>query len=217
MVACGDKKKDKASKEDDDEDDRPKKKKKKDGDAKSSADKPAATASATGDATGATSATGDATSTGGTTAVAAGKPDLDKLLGPKGEWTPVVFSKLKEDMPPADVAKVFPGADKSDTFGIVGVDVKDQPGVWRWQFLYLGETKNKLAFAEIQFDPKLTTDDFWNSLMTAMKKKYGDKFQQVSTRSITWTNDDFKTAELTEETSYEIDPPKSFFSISVML
>ena len=81
----------------------------------------------------------------------------------------------------------------------------------------LGESKAELAVAEIQFDPKLTSEEFWKYLVEGMKKKYGTKFDTPSTRTATWTNSDFKTAELTEETNYEADPPNSFFSISIML
>lgn len=218
-VGC-DKKKEKSSKEDDDEDEKPRKKKGDDKDAKSgspakSGDAPKPEGS--GPTAGLAPTAPTAPATGAVAPSNSKYPDLAKLLGDKSNWVPPPFSMLKEDMAPAEVAKTFPGADKTGEFGIVEVPVTGQPGVWRYQFLYLGQTKNELAFVEIQFEPKLVSDEFWKHLVDGLKAKYGDKFEAPSTRSHTWTGSDFRIVELSEETDYESDPPRSYFAISVML
>jgi len=223
-VGC-DKKKDEKSKkdkdDDDDDDEKPKKKTAKSGSPVSSAS--GAKPDASGPTAGLfpTAPTAPSPSEPAPTAATPTNskyPDMAKLLGDKSTWVPTPFKMLKEDMLASEVGKIFPGAEKTGEFGIVEVPVTGgEPGVWRYQFLYLGKGKDQLAFVEIQFDPKLSSDEFWKHLVEGLKKKYGDKFEAPSTRSHTWTGTDFKTVELSEDQDFEFDPPKSYFAIAVMI
>lgn len=161
--------------------------------------------------------TADASSAAVSSAPSGKYPDIDKLLGAKDKWSPVPFQTLEEEMAPAEVAKIFPGLDKLDEHGFSKIDVKDVPGVMSYEVLYLGDSKNQLATAEIHFDPKLTSDELWNALLSGMKRKYGDKYDTIAPRSLLWISDNLDTAELEEDIDFLRDPEKPFFVIKVSI
>lgn len=202
-LACSDKaKKDRSSRSDDD--DRKKDDKKKDN--RSAAPNDSAAISVT--ASPGTSASGP---------VASGTyPDIDQLIGPKGQWLPTPFLKLKHAMTPAQAALVMPGADKVSEFGFAQIKPQGgQPGVRGYELTYLG-AKEKLAFVEIQFEPALTSEAFWSVLLAAMTKKHGTTYKTSSPRELKWTAGDFSTATLREEEVFDTPAQQSIYVISVM-
>ena len=74
-----------------------------------------------------------------TTATASAAPPTDAelaaCLGEKGS-TLAVFSQLKRGMKPADVAAIYPGADKLDKYNFANVKAKDCVGAKSFELHY---------------------------------------------------------------------------------
>ena len=128
-----------------------------------------------------------------TTASAAPPTDaeLEACIGSKGS-APLVFDgKIKRGMKPADVAAVYPGADKLDKFKFANVKAKDCAGVKTFEFHYQEDRKTKevlLYNVRIEFDKALTRDeDFYKRLTTLLVAKYGPvKDEDIAKKLLTW-------------------------------
>lgn len=129
---------------------------------------------------------------------AAGKPDLAKILGPKGEWVPPAFAKLKYGMSPIDAGKIIPGADKPSEFGFADVKVTDVPGVVKYEFYFAEKDKKPttLNSVKLSFDKSLNSDAFWTELKTACIAKYGPT--EEKDKILTWIGPGFTPAQLTQ-------------------
>lgn len=119
-------------------------------------------------------------------------PELTACIGDKGLAVPV-FAKLKRGMTPAEVAAVWPGADKLDTFGFSKVAAKDCAGADKFVFYFQKDRKtNELALynVAIQFDKALTGDaDFYQRISTLLVAKYGplkNPEKALAKRILTW-------------------------------
>ena len=134
---------------------------------------------------------------------AAGKPDLPKILGPKGTWVPPAFSKLKFAMTPDDAGKVIPGAEKISEFGFSNVTVTDTPGVSKYGFYFAkkGGKPIELQSVKMMFDPALSGDDFWATLKKECIAKYGPTDEKE--KILTWIGPGFTPAQLTQGLSDE--------------
>jgi len=114
--------------------------------------------------------------------------DLAKLLGTKSDgWSVPAFSKLKEDMAPADVGKIIAGAEKVDEYGFAEVKQTNVKGVDLYKFSYQGDgAKKGLKFVTIQFDPKLNDEPFWVALASHLKEKLGADLTDHGGHHINW-------------------------------
>jgi hypothetical protein len=123
-------------------------------------------------------------------------PELTACIGGKGPAMPI-FSKVKRGMTVAEVAAVWPGADKLDKFGFAKVAAKDCVGADKFVFYFQKDLKtNELALysAEIEFDKALTGDaDFYQRVTTLLVAKYGplkNPEKDLAKRILTWVTKD---------------------------
>ena len=131
--------------------------------------------------------------------------DLAKLLGTKADgWTVPPFAKLKEDMTPAEVGKIIPGAEKIDTYGFAEVKKTDVKGVDLYKFSYQDAGGKKgLKFATIQFDPKLTDEPFWVALVSHLKDKLAVDMTDHGGHHINWIGPSMNLWSLSKGITHE--------------
>ena len=131
--------------------------------------------------------------------------DLAKLLGTKADgWTVPPFAKLKEDMTPAEVGKIIPGAEKIDAYGFAEVKKTDVKGVDLYKFSYLDAGgKKALKFATIQFDPKLTDEPFWVALVSHLKDKLAVEMTDHGGHHINWIGPSMSLWSLSKGITHE--------------
>ena len=129
-----------------------------------------------------------------TTAASAAPPtdaELEACIGSKGAAPAVFDGKIKRGMKPADVAAVYPGADKLDKFKFASVKAKDCAGAKTFEFHYQEDRKTKevlLYNVRIEFDKALTKDeDFYKRLTAMLVAKYGPvKDEDIKKKLLTW-------------------------------
>lgn len=116
--------------------------------------------------------------------------ELKTCIGETGS-TLSVFSQLKRGMKPADVAAIYPGADKLDKFNFASVKAKDCAGAKTFELHYQKDKKSgeiTLYNVTIEFDKALTRDeDFYKRLTTLLVAKYGPvKDEDIAKKLLTW-------------------------------
>ncbi|MBA3499095.1 MAG: hypothetical protein M4D80_08910 [Myxococcota bacterium] len=116
--------------------------------------------------------------------------ELQTCIGEASGTLPV-FSQLKRGMKPADVAAIYPGADKLDKYNFAKVKAKDCAGAKTFELHYQKDRKTDeilLYNATIEFDKALTRDeDFYKRLTTLLVGKYGPvKDEDIAKKILTW-------------------------------
>lgn len=118
--------------------------------------------------------------------------ELEACIGKTG-FPLAVFTNanVKRGMKPADVAAIYPGADKLDKYKFASVKAKDCAGVKTFEFHYQEDKKTKevlLYNVRIEFDKALTKDeDFYKRLTTLLVAKYGAvKDEDIAKKLLTW-------------------------------
>lgn len=132
------------------------------------------------------------------TAAQAAEADLTKVIGTKKDgWTPVAFAKLKKGMTPAEVAKLFPGADKVSKFGFVTV-ASSSPVAPELEFYFAKDKKTneptELRSAKIHFAASVVYEE----LVKVCEAKFGKvkKQEEIEKKLITWIGPHFRSAQL---------------------
>jgi hypothetical protein len=142
------------------------------------------------------------------------KVDLPAILGSKRDgWSPKVISRLKRGMTPEEAAKAFPGADKVDKFGFVGVPILGHPELEEIR-LYFAKGKDgvpkELQSVKLSFQSALNSDTFWDQLSKACIERYGKADEkELAKRLITWVGPRSGMAQLmkglTENHGFTLD------------
>jgi hypothetical protein len=130
--------------------------------------------------------------------------DLGKVLGTKADgWAVPAFAKLREDMTPAQVGKIIPGAEKIDEYGFAEVKASVR-GVASYKLSYQDSGGKKgLKFAEIWFDPKLTDEPFWTALVDHLQKRLAADMTDHGGHHVTWVGPGFTIWSLSKGITHE--------------
>ena len=156
---------------------------------------------------------GSATASGAAPIAKSTAADPAALLGTKADgFMPKPFVALKHEMKPAEVAKIFPGADKT-SYDAATIDVKDVPGVQKYVFRYV---KNRLFEVEIWFAPSLHTKTFHDQLVKAANAKWGDTTGDSTKldEMLFWHGEGMQSANLTDE-SGGLDSTGKYYKLTV--
>jgi hypothetical protein len=146
-----------------------------------------------------------------------GLPDLRDSIGTRhdGGWAPKVFEGLVLNMPPAEVAARFPGADAFDKFGFSRVKVKDVAGVSAYRFYYRKGAQGEragLGSATIEYASSLNHKaPFFAYLATATQNKFGAvKPEALDARILTWVDSSMAMVQVSKISVYEVSytPPR---------
>lgn len=125
------------------------------------------------------------------TAVSAAAPTLASVLGTKADgFVPPTLQTLHRGMSPAEVAALYPGADKLPSYGIVTVKVANIPNVASLTFHYLKDKETqeqKLHSVGLNIDPKRADEAAWKELVDAAVAKWGpQKAEDIARHLCTW-------------------------------
>jgi hypothetical protein len=132
---------------------------------------------------------------------------LTKWIGTsKDGWTPAIFGRLRSGMSPADVAKVFTGADKVSQYGFAELRVgTGLPHVTLLSFSYQEQKKGGplgLYSLTLTFEPSfLSNKESYAALVNVCEAKFGPikEREKIPQMTVTWagyTQGDLRTAQL---------------------